>query len=96
MKLICKGKLLKDEESLFQQEVSNGAQVMCLMLTGSPEETAAFEKRKKSLDNTKRDVEMIAKGEERAAGSYLEVCSKFYQWQPNAYGNTTLTGHPTP
>lgn len=68
LKLICSGKVLKDNLSLESQGVRNGQQIMAIVLVETPDQVVDRENQIKELESTKTDSRLLALDDE-----YMQV-----------------------
>ncbi|CAH1964750.1 unnamed protein product [Acanthoscelides obtectus] len=60
VKLICTGKVLKNQESLSDQNVQNGQLILAILLNDGETEITDNEKKVQDLENTKSDSRLLA------------------------------------
>ncbi|XP_054260739.1 NEDD8 ultimate buster 1-like isoform X2 [Macrosteles quadrilineatus] len=73
IKLISRGRVLKNSETLADQGIKNGTQIMAVILAVDNNKLKEDEKRIKTLENTKKDVELLAGRSNSASGHYLQI-----------------------
>lgn len=73
-KVIFKGKILKDDETLEAQGLKHGNIIMVIVLSGDTSELKNYEKHIDMLDKTKADVKLLANSDD----NYLEVFFGFF------------------
>lgn len=73
LKLICSGKVLKDNLSLESQGVKNGQQIMAIVLVETPDQVVDRENQIKELESTKTDSRLLALDDE-----YMQVKSSLF------------------
>lgn len=69
MKLICNGRVIHDSESLQNQGVKNGNQILALVLQESPTEINKSEKLLKDIANVKADTQLLSSDD----GFYMQL-----------------------
>lgn len=60
MKLICNGRVIRDNQPLSTQGVKNGSQILALILAETPKEVEQAESTAKELENLKADTSLLA------------------------------------